>query len=889
MLSEGKRNIDGYVSDGRYVYRNSRERAVIMETRLIRKEKAQGMVEFALVLPLLLLVMFAVVEFGRLLLIYSAVFSASRDAARYGAASGSPGNYIPYYQECAGMRAAARRFGSLVGIQDTNITISYDDGSGNSLGVCPSGATNVRLGSRVVVQVTAQYQPILPLVRLPSFPITARAARTVLKDINIAGTPSAPTGTVNVCFESSETTVSENDDEALVRVRLSALYAEDVLVPFSVSGGTATNGIDYSVTSTSPLLIRSGATLVEIHISVNQDDLDEEDIEDVILSLGDPTNAGRCTTNPTHRVKITDDDPMPEVTFTASSQDVPEPAEGNSVTVQVTAQLSQVSGRDVSVPFFADPALTTAAVGSDYVFDTTSPLVIPAGQLVNRIYVRIVGDNMDENDEIVQVAMGTPVNATPGAVTSHAITILDDDLPPFVSFTWSEQEVAEDAGEVGIQLSLSAASGKEISVPYSLDGTATLWQDYSIPPSPLVIPPGQTTVNLPVEIYLDDLEEPDETLTVTMGVPTDAFLGTPAVHTMVIREQIEPPTVSFAPMLQQVAEAGGSATVAVQLSKAYYRDVTVPFVIEGSARLGVDYQITPSPVVIPAGSASALIEINVIDDIINEADETVKLTLGEPVNAIIGTPDVHETVIIDDDPLPTVYFISPSQQGNEAVGVMLVTVRLSNITGVDVLVPFSVGGSATEGSDYTLSPTRLLTIPAGYQEATIRINVVDDDSQGGAFIGEPDETIVLTRGEPINAVLGAGYSTHTATITAWVCPTVLYNPSFESGDSKRLVWGFSYTGVSTVDLVLVTVSWPTHGGVKLDGITFGGAGVGASSYYPNSSGNLTVNNPSPLWRGVFSTRQMAFLFSKNPDLGYGSITVTARFDHCLPLTGSISR
>ncbi len=118
-----------------------------MKTGLIRKEKAQGMVEFALVLPLLLLVMFAVVEFGRLLLIYSAVFSASRDAARYGAASGSPGNYIPYYQDCAGMRAAARRFGSLVGIQDTNITISYDDGSGNSLGVCPSGATNVRLGA----------------------------------------------------------------------------------------------------------------------------------------------------------------------------------------------------------------------------------------------------------------------------------------------------------------------------------------------------------------------------------------------------------------------------------------------------------------------------------------------------------------------------------------------------------------------------------------------------------------------------------------------------------------------------------------------------------------------------------------------------------------------
>ena len=45
-------------------------------------ENGQGMVEFALVLPLLLLVMFGIIEFGRLLFIYSAVFTSSRDAAR---------------------------------------------------------------------------------------------------------------------------------------------------------------------------------------------------------------------------------------------------------------------------------------------------------------------------------------------------------------------------------------------------------------------------------------------------------------------------------------------------------------------------------------------------------------------------------------------------------------------------------------------------------------------------------------------------------------------------------------------------------------------------------------------------------------------------------------
>src|SRR5512147_2832453 len=69
------------------------------------RERAQGMVEFALVLPLLLLLIFGVIELGRMFVIYSSVNSASREAARYGAASGLSGNNVIYYNDCAGMLA----------------------------------------------------------------------------------------------------------------------------------------------------------------------------------------------------------------------------------------------------------------------------------------------------------------------------------------------------------------------------------------------------------------------------------------------------------------------------------------------------------------------------------------------------------------------------------------------------------------------------------------------------------------------------------------------------------------------------------------------------------------------------------------------------------------
>jgi hypothetical protein len=842
-----------------------------MDTKLFRKEKAQGMVEFALVLPMLLLVMFAVIEFGRLLFIWSAVFTASREAARYGAAAGSPGNYDPYYRDCAGMAAAARRISNLAGL--STITISYDHGVGNPIGSCPSNIPDViSLGDRVQVSVSTTYQPILPLVRIPPIPISSNASRTILKDISISGTPSAPTGSVTVFFQDATSAFNENADEVTVRVRLSALFAEDVWIPFSVTGGTATNGTDYTVLTPSPVLMRSGATQVDIHIRINQDSM-YECHENVILSLGAPFNAG-VSAPQTHTLSINDDDPVPSVSLTLSGQSVTEPNTGNSTTAQIIMQLSAVSGCSVSVPFSTDPANTTATHGTDYVYNTSSPVVIPAGQLMNHIDVRVIGDNLDEDDETVRVVMGTPVNATPGLITQHTVTILDDDLPPFVRFTWERQVVAESAGHVGIQVQLSAASGKTITVPYGVTGSATQGQDYGIQASPLVIAPGNSTANIPVNIYQDTLEEPDETITVTMGTPSNAFLGTPSVHTAVIQEQITPPLVYFDPSSQQVSEAAGEATVYVRLSKAYYQDVTVPFTIAGTATQGIDYQITGSPVVIRAGSDSVPIHITILNDTIDEVDEEIKLHMGTPINAIMDYPNISVTTIQDDDNPPVVYFVTQGEAVNETAGIVPVTVRLSKIAGMDVMVPFSVGGNAMQGSnnDYTLNPTSLLTIPAGYQQGTIDITVNNDDQPNGTNVGELDETIVLTLGTPINATRGTTYDVHTTTIKAWMCPTAssLY---IDPGNNQRLVWQFDYSGTRTLNLTEVTVTWNKNGGVKMDLITFGSTIWDGS----DNSGSLTVNTPNPLWSGTFTTRQMLFLFTKPPDPG---MIVTAQFEHC---------
>ena len=66
--------------------------------------QAQAMAEFAMVLPILLLVVFGLLEVGRAIFIYSSAINASRDAVRYATAYGVNENNNLQFQDCAAIR-----------------------------------------------------------------------------------------------------------------------------------------------------------------------------------------------------------------------------------------------------------------------------------------------------------------------------------------------------------------------------------------------------------------------------------------------------------------------------------------------------------------------------------------------------------------------------------------------------------------------------------------------------------------------------------------------------------------------------------------------------------------------------------------------------------------
>jgi Flp pilus assembly protein TadG len=155
-----------------------------------RKDRAQGLVEFALALPILILIFFGLIDLGRFLFVYAAITSASREAARYGSAGGNTPDGVPRYMDCTGMVDAAMRIGNFAGVQSSDISIQYDRGPGTSVfSNCPTSFPEDIIGGvdRVIVQVSTTFTPMALFFGIDPIDIDSSSARTVIKNIQVAG------------------------------------------------------------------------------------------------------------------------------------------------------------------------------------------------------------------------------------------------------------------------------------------------------------------------------------------------------------------------------------------------------------------------------------------------------------------------------------------------------------------------------------------------------------------------------------------------------------------------------------------------------------------------------------------------------------------------------
>ena len=464
-----------------------------------------------------------------------------------------------------------------------------------------------------------------------------------------------------VGFVDSRSSGDEGTGPARLAVALTSESGTPVTVEYGVTGGTAVRDVNYILKEGS-LIFKPGETLKSIEIGIRHDGLNTGD-RTVVVSLKNPTGVV-LGSSAVHTYTIIDRDPEPAVTFVVPSQQVKK----NAGTVTIGVELSSLSGSDVTIPFMVGG---TAKTPGNYTM-TPGPIVIKAGERSAAITVQVTDNGVNEDDKTVVVSMGVPTHASQGKTTTSTMTIVSTNPEPAVKFTSASQQVKENVGTATItepavsfasggsseekktgtarlEVALSAATGKPVTVEYAVSGgTAIQGKDYALLAGPLTFAPGETAKEIMVDIKDNGIYDDNKTLEVSLRDTKNAVLGSSTVHTYTIINHHSKPTVAVRSANERLRKSVGRASVTVQLSEVSGKDVIVPFTVSGSAKQGTDFAITPGPVVIKAGTRSTEIAIIMQGNVPVEADKTIEVKLLNPDNAFLGSPAFYRLVMVQD-------------------------------------------------------------------------------------------------------------------------------------------------------------------------------------------------------------------------------------------------
>ena len=180
------------------------------------------------------------------------------------------------------------------------------------------------------------------------------------------------------------------------------------------------------------------------------------------------------------------------------------------------------------------------------------------------------------------------------------------------------------------------------------------------------------------------------------------------------------------------------------------RAIGVNYTVGGSATNGIDYQELNGTLAFPAGSASQEIVVQPVLDNLLEPTETVTIQLTPSTGydlgtAIAGTATIENSVASG---TPIVSLVVTQSAASEAGVQGVFTVNRAGDTSSVLSIPYTIGGTATNGVDYE-SLTGNLVIPAGESVGTIIVNPVFD----GVF--EPTESVIISLQPNVGYSLGS--------------------------------------------------------------------------------------------------------------------------------------
>lgn len=673
-----------------------------------------------------------------------------------------------------------------------------------------------------------------------------------------------------------------------IRIERSGSTASALAVQiFNTNTGTATRNTDYTLSpaptasttseggsGTSQYNIPAGASFLDVTVTpVN--DTTAEGVEYAALNFANTSSGYLLSGSAVALVEIVDDEngALPVVKL-AYLDNVAAEGGANPATLKLERTGTTTGNLTVNLTLTG-----TATNVSDYAIP--SSILIPAGSASTTFTLTPVNDTLQEGTETAIVTItNNAAYARDTLSNSQTVILHDNDLPTLTLA--ATDTTANESGDAGA-FTITRSGGDPslpLTVDYSLAGRAVHGADYRRLDGRATIPAGRLTTTVEIQPLDDAVDEGTQDVILQLRSTTTYVINGTGIATLSITDNDASQVYLKVTQSAVTEPAGGSVTaITFQVIRpATGTAITVNYEISGTATSGADFTALPGTIAFATGDTSKTINVAALaDDEIEDAESVTLTLLAGTGYTVMASQDTSATGFILDGDQPTVDVSVAdtgsglTTQGTEtSTGTTLRFVVSRKVaTTADLVVNYTMGGTATEGSDYT-GTTGSVTIPASATSAYITITPVNDTDPEGV------ESIVMN----ITPEPGT-YGVRTAAATMLMGD----NDSFSSGSAGFASSTSSVAESAGTHNVPVNITGTPPGEVTVNYRVSSGTATGsgydftlADGVLSFPSGTTSVNLPIAIHQDILpepaETIVLQLFNASGSNLGTSTHTVT---------------
>ncbi len=281
--------------------------------------------------------------------------------------------------------------------------------------------------------------------------------------------------------------------------------------------------------------------------------VDDADADDEIATITHTVSGyGNLTQGPTVTVGVNDDEISPDAGVQTSVLTLQLTEGGAAGSYEVTLNTDPEATVTVTPQSGDTGALT---VSGALTFDSSNwgdPQTVTATPR----------NDTDTDNETVTIAhLVADYPGVPSAGPNVTATITDDDEPPpAASFAASSASASEGTGIVNVRINLDRAAPTDLTLSYSVGGTASSGADFSIAGSGSAsVPSGSAGATATISIAEDGVTEGSETVVLTLQGGAGYTVGNPPAYSLVIADNDAGSISTNLPSLSLALQEGGEA------------------------------------------------------------------------------------------------------------------------------------------------------------------------------------------------------------------------------------------------------------------------------------------------------------------------------------------